>query len=96
MIVERVIALAHISCCPAPTHPRTRRHYIVHTRYLPTSRLGKRIRMHHLLHHTRSEAHWLAFTVPQVDALFGTNPQPASVRMSEMAKAALKSARGVR
>jgi hypothetical protein len=31
----------------------------VHTRYLPSSRLGKRIRMHHLLHHTKNEAYWL-------------------------------------
>ncbi len=44
----------------------TCRHYIVHTRYLPTSSLAKRIRMHHLLHHTKNEAYWLAFTVPQV------------------------------
>ena len=28
-------------------------HYIVHTRYLPNSTLAKRIRMHHLLHHTK-------------------------------------------
>lgn len=71
-------------------------HYIVHTRYLPTSRLAKRIRMHHLLHHTRNEAYWLAFTVPQVDQLFGTDPQPSSVHMSEMAKAGLRAGRGAR
>ena len=132
---------------------RVRRHYIVHTRYLPTSRLAKRIRMHHLLHHTRNEAYWLAFTVPQVrarggrfgpwnarlasaltcvcvcvrararacarvctffcccqlprtfmfppcgaqvDQLFGTDPQPSSVHMSEMAKAGLRAGRGAR
>ncbi|KAI3424792.1 hypothetical protein D9Q98_008179 [Chlorella vulgaris] len=69
-------------------------HYIVHTRYLPTSRLGRRVRMHHLLHHTRSEAHWLAFTVPEVDQLFGTlPPDPAAIRMSDMARASLKAGR---
>lgn len=110
--------------------------------------LGKAIRMHHMLHHTRNEAYWLAFIVPQVggrhewgrsreqpaqmhlgccasrclarvcrgrssmnqssppsqqaaahcpptqvDALFGTAPQPGSVRMSEMAKQGLKASR---
>lgn len=68
-------------------------HFIVHTRYLPHSKLGKAIRMHHMLHHTRNEAYWLAFIVPQVDALFGTAPQPGSVRMSEMAKQGLKASR---
>ena len=42
----------------------------------------------------RNEAYWLAFTVPEVDRLFGTAPQPAGVRMSDMARAALKSSRG--
>ncbi|PSC73834.1 fatty acid hydroxylase isoform B [Micractinium conductrix] len=68
-------------------------HYIAHTRYLPRSRIGKAIRMHHMLHHTRNEANWLAFVLPAVDALFGTAPDPASVRMSDMAKAGLRAAR---
>ena len=42
----------------------------------------------------RNEAYWLAFTVPEVDRLFGTAPQPSGVRMSAMARAALKSSRG--
>lgn len=110
--------------------------------------------MHHMLHHTRNEAYWLAFIVPQVrpveleqgaqalcsaagglagqaqaadaacwcscwstlstptlfpenrvcplpppclshqvDAMFGTAPQPGSVRMSDMAKQGLKASR---
>ena len=98
--------------------------------------------MHHMLHHTRNEAYWLAFIVPQapggraqgggvmpaapalhmqlhmhmwlgpeltkpsflclpayppallqVDAMFGTAPAPASVRMSEMAKQGLQASR---
>ncbi|KAI7842074.1 hypothetical protein COHA_004270 [Chlorella ohadii] len=68
-------------------------HFIVHTRYLPRSKLAKAIRMHHMLHHTRNEAYWLAFIVPQVDAMFGTAPQPGSVRMSDMAKQGLKASR---
>lgn len=49
--------------------------------------------MHHMLHHTRSEENWLAFSVPQVDALFGTLPAPATVRQTPMAKAALAAGR---
>ena len=48
-------SLAVAACLPAC------RHYIAHTRYLPRSRIGKAIRMHHMLHHTRNEANWLAF-----------------------------------
>ena len=32
-------------------------------------------------------------SLPAVDALFGTAPDPASVRMSDMAKAGLRAAR---
>ena len=110
----------------------------------PLPQLGKAIRQHHMLHHTRHEGYWLAFIVPQVrgsaslpsaaqhgagggsgesllgrscravrcaaplepasrllsprcrqvDQLFGTAPPPGSVRMSDMARATLKSARG--
>lgn len=54
-------------------------HYAVHTRYAPTSALAKRIRRHHMLHHNRNFNHWLSFTAPAVDDLFGTNPRPATV-----------------
>jgi hypothetical protein len=54
-------------------------HYAVHTRFVPRGRSWparylRAVRRHHILHHCRSERHWLAFTVPQVDALFGTRP----------------------
>jgi hypothetical protein len=54
-------------------------HFAVHTRYVPKGKSWpasylRAVRRHHILHHCRSEEHWLAFTVPQVDALFGTLP----------------------
>ena len=53
-------------------------HFIVHTHYVPRSRLGRHVRQHHMMHHLRNEGYWLAFTVPEVDRLFGTAPNPAS------------------
>lgn len=54
-------------------------HYVVHTRYVPATSFAKRIRRHHMLHHNRNFRHWLSFTAPVVDDLFGTNPSPATV-----------------
>ena len=34
----------------------------------------RKIRKHHTHHHTLSDQYWLAFTVPAIDTLFGTNP----------------------
>jgi hypothetical protein len=56
-------------------------HFAAHTRYVPKgsgwpARWLRSVRRHHLLHHCRSEEHWLSFTVPGVDALFGTLPAP--------------------
>lgn len=53
-------------------------HYLAHTR-VPLPPALNRIRRHHTHHHTLSDAHWLAFTVPAVDSLFGTNPKPKDV-----------------
>ncbi len=50
-------------------------HYLAHTR-VPLPPALQRVRRHHMLHHTVSHEHWLAFTLPAVDTLFGTNPDP--------------------
>lgn len=60
-------------------------HFIVHTDVKPRTEYGKRVRRNHLLHHFRNEAYWLGFTVPQVDTLLGTEPEPASVPRSKTA-----------
>ena len=58
-------------------------HLLVHTSYRPESELAKTVRRNHLLHHFRNEDYWLAFTMPFVDTLLGTAPDPASVPRSK-------------
>lgn len=60
-------------------------HLLVHTDYRPTSELAKTVRRNHRLHHFRNENYWLAFTMPVVDTVFGTAPDPASVPRSKTA-----------
>lgn len=57
-------------------------HYLVHTPYKPQSTWFGTVRRNHMLHHFKSEHYWHAFTVPLVDTLFGTNPDPASIDRS--------------
>ena len=62
-------------------------HYFVHTRVVPGSALGRRLRRHHMLHHCRSEEHWFAFLVPGVDSVMGTAPEdPGSVPRTALAR----------
>ena len=61
-------------------------HFLVHTRYVPRSAAARSVRRHHMLHHCRNEAYWLAFIAPGVDALMGTAPRPGAVRISELAR----------
>jgi hypothetical protein len=56
-------------------------HYLAHTR-VPLPPALRRIRTHHHRHHTLSSQNWLAFTVPAVDSLFGTNPTPREFAVS--------------
>ena len=63
-------------------------HFIVHTHYVPKSRLGRLVRQNHMMHHLRNEGYWLAFTVPLVDKLFGTAPAASSVPVTVMARRA--------
>lgn len=60
-------------------------HFIVHTGVPPTSAFAKKVRRNHRLHHYRHEDYWLGFTLPQVDAWLGTDPDPASVPRSRTA-----------
>lgn len=60
-------------------------HLIVHTGVIPKSGYAKKVRRNHRLHHYRNEGYWLAFTVPAVDAFFGTDPEPAAVPRSKTA-----------
>ena len=79
-----VLASVPVLGCSLPRARLTRRSQ-------PVVQAGRAIRQHHMLHHTRSEAAWLAFTVPQVGAGVGmrwpgwgrvqaAQPRPVSAR----------------
>lgn len=53
-------------------------HYLAHTN-VPLPPALNRMRSHHMKHHTIDANNWLAFTVPSVDDLFGTNPSVRDV-----------------
>lgn len=61
-------------------------HFIVHTGYVPQSRLGKSLRTHHLLHHFHNEHYWMSFTIPWVDDILGTRPDRKDVDRSPTAR----------
>jgi hypothetical protein len=48
-------------------------HYMAHTKYKPTSALGRLIKSHHMTHHLDDNRCKFAFTVPLLDEFFGTN-----------------------
>ncbi len=60
-------------------------HYLVHTGYKPKSKFFARVRRNHHLHHYRNENNWFGFTIPHVDAWFGTDPAPSRVARSRTA-----------
>ena len=74
-------------------------HLLVHTGYKPKGEFFKKVRRNHRLHHYRSEKNWLGFTLPLVDELLGTAPDPRSIPFSETARDLFglraKAARGV-
>jgi hypothetical protein len=55
-------------------------HYIVHTKVKPRSKLMKQVKNNHIRHHLLNSDYWLAFSIPLMDDLFGTNPSIKSVR----------------
>lgn len=57
-------------------------HFLVHTSYRPRGRYYARLQRRHRLHHFKDEHNWLGFTVPWVDDLFGTAPDPSTVATS--------------
>jgi hypothetical protein len=57
-------------------------HYLTHTPYRPRSRYYRAIWRGHRLHHFKNERYWHGFTVPLVDTLLGTNPDPHTVETS--------------
>ena len=58
-------------------------HYLTHTPYRPRSGYYRSIWRGHRLHHFKNEAYWNGFTVPWVDTIMGTSPDPKTVATSE-------------
>jgi hypothetical protein len=57
-------------------------HYLTHTHYRPRGAYYRKIWRGHRLHHFKSEKYWHGFTVPLVDRLLGTDPDPDTVPVS--------------
>ena len=55
-------------------------HYIVHTKVKPRGSFMKRMRDNHIRHHQIDDRYWLAFSIPSIDDLFGTNPSVKEAR----------------
>jgi sterol desaturase/sphingolipid hydroxylase (fatty acid hydroxylase superfamily) len=62
-------------------------HYLIHSDYRPKTRLYKAIWRNHRLHHYKNEHYWFTVTsTATADRLFGTYPDPATVKTSATAK----------
>lgn len=57
-------------------------HFLTHTAHRPRRAWFRRLQRRHRLHHFKDEHLWLGFTVPWVDDVFGTAPDPATVPTS--------------
>ncbi|RNM14097.1 sterol desaturase family protein [Nocardioides pocheonensis] len=62
-------------------------HYLIHSDYRPKGRLYKAVWRNHRLHHYKNEHYWFTVTTTATaDRLFGTYPDPATVKTSATAK----------
>lgn len=62
-------------------------HYLIHSDYKPRSKTYKAIWRNHRLHHYKNEHYWFTVTTTSTaDRLFGTYPDPATVKSSATAK----------
>ncbi|MBX3027404.1 sterol desaturase family protein [bacterium] len=57
-------------------------HFLVHTRYQPTSAHYQRLWRNHRLHHFKNEHYWMGVTMTGGDRLFGTAPALKDVETS--------------
>ncbi|MFN8040450.1 MAG: sterol desaturase family protein [Acidimicrobiales bacterium] len=57
-------------------------HFLTHTGYRPKGSWYRRLQRRHRLHHFKDEHLWYGFTVPFVDDLFRTAPDPTTVPTS--------------
>ncbi|MCP4436058.1 MAG: sterol desaturase family protein [Actinomycetia bacterium] len=57
-------------------------HYLTHTSHKPRHAFYRKLQRRHRLHHFKHEQLWYGFTVPWVDDLLGTAPDPSMVETS--------------
>jgi sterol desaturase/sphingolipid hydroxylase (fatty acid hydroxylase superfamily) len=63
-------------------------HYLIHSDYKPRSRWYRAVWRNHRLHHYKNEHYWFTVTTSgTADRLFGTYPDPATVKSSKTVKA---------
>ena len=61
-------------------------HFFSHIPYIPENKWLQRVQRNHRAHHFKNEQYWYAFTVPSLDSLFGTGPDPKNTERSETCK----------
>ena len=62
-------------------------HYLIHSDYRPKTKVYKAVWRNHRLHHYKNEHYWFTVTTTSTaDRLFGTYPDPATVKTSATAK----------
>jgi len=62
-------------------------HYLIHSDYKPRTKVYKAVWRNHRLHHYKNEHYWFTVTsTATADRLFGTYPDPGSVKASKTAK----------
>jgi hypothetical protein len=63
-------------------------HYLIHSDYKPGSKWYRGVWRNHRLHHYKNEHYWFTVTTAgTADRLFGTYPDPATVKSSKTVKA---------
>ena len=61
-------------------------HFFAHIPYRPKSKWMTQIQKNRRAHHFKNEHFWHAFTIPAIDKLFGTGPNPKDVPRSGTCK----------
>jgi len=62
-------------------------HYLIHSDYKPRSAWYRKVWRNHRLHHYKNEHYWFTVTTAgTADRLFGTYPDPATVKSSKTVK----------
>jgi hypothetical protein len=82
VVRDRRLALTGMAAYSSATLIYEWTHFLTHTAYRPKGSWFRRLQRRHRLHHFKDEHHWLGFTVPFVDDLFGTAPDPATIPTS--------------